>query len=235
MNPNNGVYGLGVVDLHGVVHFKKLTDDEVGSKTHGQVGLPGSRDRFRYFDGVVGWTDKPSEPEVKVAVENFLAKYNYPFKRHMGYFGDDIDETYRKDYSSDDYSAENDEYFKIGQEDEETTANSFCWIWSRADQGLRVKQGRTHGWNFGHEIAGNTFKGWYDPAKKAISFVFPDNVLRKIGDRKPTVDDIPAIVYKKLQSKFGNDNRIVVFESIKKSQLKQIIKEIILMMKGKND
>ncbi len=93
MNPNNGVYGLGVVDLHGVVHFKKLTDDEVGSKTHGQVGLPGSRDRFRYFDGVVGWTDKPSEPEVKIAVENFLSKHNYPFKRHMGYFGDEVDET----------------------------------------------------------------------------------------------------------------------------------------------
>lgn len=86
------VCGLGIVDSHGVVHFKQLTDTEVGTKTHSQVGLPVSRDRFRYFDGTVGWTDTPSDPDVKIAVQDFLAKHNYPFKRHMGYFGDTIDE-----------------------------------------------------------------------------------------------------------------------------------------------
>jgi hypothetical protein len=30
MNPSNDVFGLGVVDSNDVVHFKKLTDDEVG-------------------------------------------------------------------------------------------------------------------------------------------------------------------------------------------------------------
>ncbi len=146
-----------------------------------------------------------------------------------------LDENYRKDYSSDDYDAENQEYFKVGQEDEENTAKSFCWIWSRPDQGLRVKQGKTHGANFGHEIAGNTFKGWYDPEKKAISFVFPEQSLRKVGNRKPTVDDIPTIVYRKLESQFGKDNKFFVFENIKKYQLKQLIKEIVLMVKGKNN
>lgn len=86
------VYGLGIVDSHGVVHFKQLTDAEVGTKTHSQVGLPGARDRFRYFDGIVGWTDTPSDPDVKIAVQDFLEKHNYPFKRHMGYFGDTVDE-----------------------------------------------------------------------------------------------------------------------------------------------
>ena len=147
----------------------------------------------------------------------------------------DIDENYRKDYSSDDKDIENHEYFKIGQEDEETTSNSFCWIWSRADQGLRVKRGKTHGANFGHEIAGNTFKGWYDPEKKAISFVFPEFSLRKLGNRKPTVDDIPTIVYRKLQSKFGKDNKFVVFEMITKSKLKTLIKEIIKQYKLLNE
>jgi hypothetical protein len=233
INQKTEICGLGVVDSNDVVHFKKLTDDEVGRMTHNQVGLPGSRDRFRYFNGTVGWTDTPSSKDVKIAVENFLARHNYPFRRHMGYFGDDVDENYRKDYSSDDKDLENQKYFNIGQEDPETTAKSFCWIWSRADQGLRVKQGKTHGANFGHEIAGNTFKGWYDPEKKAISFVFPEQALRKIGDRKPTEDDIPTIVHRKLESQFGKDNKFFVFESIKHYQLKRLIKEIVLMAKGK--
>lgn len=146
-----------------------------------------------------------------------------------------VNEDYRKDFSSDDYSAKNDEYFKIGQEDEEVTKNSFCWIWSRADQGLRVKQGGTHGMNFSHEIASNTFKGWYDPEKKAISVVFPPQELRKLGDRKPTIDDIPNVVYRKLESRFGQGNKLVVFEStIKKSQLKKIVKEIVSIVKESN-
>jgi len=122
-------------------------------------------------------------------------------------------------------------YFDIGQDDENVD-NSYCWIWSRADQGLRIKKGGTHGVNFGHEIAGNTFKGWYDPQKKKISVVFPDSELRKLGDKRPTVDDIPTLVYDKLISKFGRRNELVVFESmIKKSQLKSIVKEIVSILK----
>lgn len=124
-----------------------------------------------------------------------------------------IDEDYRKDFSSDDHYAQNDEYFQVGQDTPENTANSFCWIWSRADQGLRIKKGFTHGYNFGHEIASNTFKGWYDPSKKMISCVFPENELRKVGNKRPTEDDIPTLVHKKLISQFGKDNKFLVFES----------------------
>ena len=106
-------------------------------------------------------------------------------------------------YESDEDRHKAELYFSIGQEDDESTKNNYCWIWSRADQGLRVKKGGTHGVNFGHEIAGNTFKGWYDVEKNAISIVFPECVRRKL-DKEPTVDDIPTQIYDALVRKFGN-------------------------------
>ena len=226
---NNARFGLGVVDSSGHVNFKEHNRDTFSSQTHGDLN-PYGRWRFRYVGGEIDWTDAP-EKEQEHIVLNYFTKKGWPVTDQYYVYDDDyeVDE----DYSSDEKDTNAEEYFKIGQEDPETTAKSFCWIWSRADQGLRVKQGKTHGANFGHEIAGNTFKGWYDPEKKAISFVFPEQALRKIGDRKPTEDDIPTIVHRKLESQFGKDNKFFVFESIKHYQLKRLIKEIVLMAKGK--
>ncbi len=123
-------------------------------------------------------------------------------------------EKYTDSLSDDEKNALDMSYFDIGQGDEETTANSYCWIWSRPDQGLRIKKGGTHGHNFSHEIAGNTFKGWYDPEKGMISVVFPPYEERKLGNRRPTEDDIPQQVYQALIRAFGKRKpKFLVFES----------------------
>lgn len=230
---DNRKFGLGAVDSQDAVIFKEYPIDTFGSQIHGKGGTPYGRYTFRYKDGIIDWSNGHPPQDVKDTIETYLRRRGYQIKTHTSYYDnfgpedDFIDETYRKGWTEDDFSAENDEYFKVGQETPESTANSFCWIWSRADQGIRAKKGKTHGWNFGHEIAGNTFKGWYDPEKKAISFVFPENSLRKFGGRKPTVDDIPTTVYNKLVSQFGNDNKIIVFENkMNKNDLKKLIKEV---------
>ena len=104
-------------------------------------------------------------------------------------------------------------YFSVGQEDDENISNSYCWIWDKVNQSIKAVKGGTHSMNFGYTRKDYTFSGWYDPEKNAISFVFPDSELRKLGMKKPTVDDIPQLVYKKLIDKFGNKNpRFEVFE-----------------------
>ena len=104
-------------------------------------------------------------------------------------------------------------YFSVGQEDDENVSKSYCWIWDKVNQSIKAAKGGTHSINFGYTRKDYTFSGWYDPEKNAISFVFPDSELRKLGMKKPTVDDIPQLVYKKLIDKFGNKNpRFEVFE-----------------------
>lgn len=359
------IFGLGVVDVYGVAHFKKLSKYDTETKTHSQVGLPGAMDRFRYLNGSVEWTDTPSR-DSKITVEDFLAKNKFPFTRHTGYFGDVVSENINsdmydnpkrwddktkhwkneirnviktkkyKDYTLcllNPYSSEfsriiatdgenvigelyfgkpapeskniegaievrpefrrqklatemykwaeelsgmkihpsyphspsaskfwnqpgiqfgpgkihesytdvmsDDEkndlamsYFSVGHEDEEGLGRCDdyqCWIWD----GTKIisKVGGTHDSAFTHERSNVSFKGRYDPHTNRISIVFPNHELNKLGNRKPTIDDIPTNVYNKLISKFGKNNKFVVFEYIKKSQLKQIIKEIVNLIK----
>ena len=367
--PKDPLFGLGIVDSQGVVTFKLFPIDTDSAMTHHSAGLPPSRERFRYDDGYVEWTDRPSK-EAKIAVENYLDKKGLPFEQHSSFwdnqdYNDDneediynfrveesvepsviegskfywmtpdgefyevkygnhynwaqrylgidlkmnvndpryddaygtmyqmgwirlgvsnfspqsnwlaynydtsnppsqkkikylkdfaiesgvheliddarrrrtpIDESYYDSLSDDEKNALDMSYFDIGQGDEETTANSYCWIWSRPDQGLRIKKGGTHGHNFSHEIAGNTFKGWYDPEKGMISVVFPPCEERKLGNRRPTEDDIPQQVYQALIRAFGKRKpKFIVFETVTKFQLKQLIKETIKEYKLMNE
>ena len=231
--PSDARFGLGNVDSNGVVNFKEYSRDIFGSQIHGKDGTPYGRNTFRYVDGIVDWSDGHPEKEIKDTVETYLERGGYPFKKHISYYDklgqsdDNIDEIYYDKLSDDEKMANAELYFSIGQEDDETTSKSYCWIWSKGDGVLSVKKDGTHSINFGIDAKDYTYSGWYDPSKKAISVVFPPHELRKLGNRKPTVDDIPTIVYNKLQSQFGKDNRFVVFEIIKKSQLKKLIKEIL--------
>jgi hypothetical protein len=142
-----------------------------------------------------------------------------------------LKETYH-DKQSDDEKTKNAElYFSIGQEGPNSvTDKNYCWIWD--GNNVISKMGATHGLNFSHQVANRNFKGWYDAAKNIISVVFPEHELRKLGNRRPTEDDIPQYLYQKLISQFGKRKpRIVVFESknyccISKNQLKVILKEI---------
>ena len=144
-----------------------------------------------------------------------------------------LNQSYHDKLSDDEKLRDAELYYSIGHEDEDMTSNNECWIWDGHQ--ILSKEGGTHGIHFSHKVAGRNFKGWHDVEKNIISIVFPKHELRKLGDRKPTVDDIPTNVYNKLISKFGRTNRFVVFEFIKKSQLKQIIKEIVKEIKFVNE
>ena len=136
------------------------------------------------------------------------------------------------DKQSDDEKTKNAElYFSIGQEGPNSvTDKNYCWIWD--GNNVLSKMGATHGLNFSHQVANRNFKGWYDAAKNIISVVFPEHELRKLGDRRPTEDDIPQYLYQKLISQFGKRKpRFVVFESkrcgMSKKDLKLFLKEIV--------
>ncbi len=88
LEDNKNIFGLGTVSGNGVVYFKKLPPKSLSTATHSSVGLPVYKDRFRYDDGFVEWTDIPYE-ESRIAVENYLAKRHLPFKEHSSYWGTD--------------------------------------------------------------------------------------------------------------------------------------------------
>ena len=85
-----GIFGLGTVDSHGVVYFKKFPSDYLDTMSHNSAGIPMYKDRFRYDDGWVEWTDVPTK-QSRIAVENYLAKQHLKFDRHSSYWGiDDV-------------------------------------------------------------------------------------------------------------------------------------------------
>jgi hypothetical protein len=140
--------------------------------------------------------------------KQFFAQANYTG------FPDSIQETYYNKLSDDEHDDLANTYFSIGQD--ENVDDSFCWIWDWSSLSIKTKQGGTHACNFGYNTKDHTYSGWYDPDKNIISIVFPDNELRKLGDRKPTEDDIPQQVYKSLISKFSHsmpEPKFVVFEN----------------------
>jgi hypothetical protein len=230
---NDARFGLGAIDSNGHINFKEHNRDTFSSQTHGNLN-PYGRWRFRYSGGEIDWTDAP-EKEQEHIVLNYFTKKGWPVTDQYYVYADDydVDESYTNSMSDDEKYNLAISYYDIGQ-DQDVPYDSYCWIWSKGDQGLRIKKGGTHGHNFTHEIAGNTFKGWYDPEKDTISVVFPPYEQRKVGNRRPTEDDIPQQIYQALIRAFGKRKpKFVVFEVIKKYQLKQLIKEIVLMVKGK--
>lgn len=146
-----------------------------------------------------------------------------------------LSEIYHDKLSDDEKHANAELYFAIGQEGPNSvTDKNYCWIWD--GNNVLTKMGATHGLNFSHQVANRNFKGWYDTEKNIISVVFPEHELRKLGDRRPTEDDVPQYLYQKLISKFGKRKpKIVVFESkshcVSKRELKLILKEIVLILK----
>ena len=141
---------------------------------------------------------------------------------------DKIYENYNKSLSDDEKYDLANSYFSVGQDDDETIYKNYCWIWNKADGSVKAKKGGTHSTNFGHMAKEYTYSGWYDVDKNMISIVFPECELKKIGDKKPTENDIPEQIYQSLIRKFGKRKpKFMVFETIKKSKLKRLIKEII--------
>lgn len=102
------VFGLGTVDPNGVVYFKKFPPEDLPKLTHMSSHLPIHKDRFRYDDGWVEWTDRPTR-ESKIAVENYLFKNHLPFEKHSSYWGN---EDYENDDAEDLYNFREDESIK---------------------------------------------------------------------------------------------------------------------------
>jgi len=127
----------------------------------------------------------------------------------------EIVESYYSNMSDDEKHALAMSYFNIGHDgpDGEEPDKHYCWMWNGND--IVYKKGGTHSCNFGHEVADTKFKGWYDVNTNTISVSFPAHELRKLGDRKPTEDDIPQYLYTKLISKFGKRKpKFAVFEHV---------------------
>ena len=119
-------------------------------------------------------------------------------------------------------------YFSVGQEDDENVDNSYCWIWSKADQAIKSAKGGTHSLNFGvPHVKDYTYSGWFDPSKNAISVVFPKHERDKLP-HPPTVNDIPSQIYNKLVSKFNLQSpRFEIFESFSMHSMKDYIGGIV--------
>ena len=152
------------------------------------------------------------------AVQEFTL-YNNELKRRLEIINRPIQEVGYNDTMTDDEKYElATSYFDIVHDEEpddengEPAATSYCWIWD----GNKVisKKDTTHGMAFSHDVANMNFKGRYDTGKNKISIVFPDWELRKLGNKRPTIEDIPTNVFNKLISKFGKNNQFVVFENI---------------------
>lgn len=127
----------------------------------------------------------------------------------------EIIETYYDNMSDDEKMDLANSYFSIGHDgpDGEEPDKHYCWMWNGND--VIAKKGGNHPCNFGHNATESTFKGWYDTTTNTISVAFPANELRKLGDKQPTVDDIPQYLYSKLISKFGKRKpKFAVFENI---------------------
>jgi hypothetical protein len=151
------------------------------------------------------------------AVKDYIV-YRNEIKRRLEIINRPINEVGYNDTMTDDekYDLAN-TYFDIGHDEDtgddegEPPATSYCWIWDGSK--IIAKKDTTHGMAFSHDVANMNFKGRYDTGKDKISIVFPDHELRKLGNKRPTVDDIPTNVYNKLISKFGKNNQFVVFEN----------------------
>lgn len=164
-----------------------------------------------------------TEPENITKVNDFLAKRGIVNPKHKAMYtyneSTDVDdsELYHKKLSDDERDALSNSYFSVGQESWGSENNSYCWIWDKAVGGVIAVKGGTHSMNFGPTKKDYTFSGWYDPEKDAFSVVFPDSEVRKLGGRRPTEDDIPHFLYKKLMSKFSPSNpKFLVFEVTQK-------------------
>lgn len=188
------------MDMMTIENLKALRDKAVrGWKYYSKKGdHEGAQDELQWFM----MFDKELKKRIKYINAPVMdeAKKKYSDK-----------DNYYKNLSDDEKDDLANQYFSIGQEDDETKDNNFCWIWD----GTRIiaKKGGTHGHHFSHEVADANFKGWYDVEKNTVSIVFPDYELRKLSGRRPTVDDIPQNVYTALINKFGKRTpNFVVFE-----------------------
>ncbi len=126
-----------------------------------------------------------------------------------------LKENYYKKLSDDERDTLANSYFSIGHdgEDGEEPDDHYCWMWNGND--VIFKKGGNHSCNFGTGVAETTFKGWYDVHKRTVSVSFPERERRKLGDRRPTEDDIPQYLYQKLINKFGKylKPKFVLFEN----------------------
>jgi len=79
-------FGLGAVASNGAVDFKEYSRDLFGSQIHGKGGTPYGRNTFRYADGIIDWSDGHPDKEVKHAIETYLQRKGFPFKKHTSYY-----------------------------------------------------------------------------------------------------------------------------------------------------
>jgi hypothetical protein len=226
-------FGLGAVASNGAVDFKEYSRDLFGSQIHGKGGTPYGRNTFRYADGIIDWSDGHPDKEVKHAIETYLQRKGFPFKKHTSYYDkfgpsdDNVDENYNDSLSDDEKTDLANLYFSVGQDDDETIHKNYCWIWSKSAGSIKAKKGGTHSINFGQTAKEYTYSGWYDVDKNMISIVFPEHEARKLGNKRPTEDDIPQQIYQALIRTFGKRKpTFMVFETVERLQLKRLIMEV---------
>lgn len=142
------------------------------------------------------------------------------YKIAIRYYEDISREDYEEGQEGDE-SFEADQYFSIGQMqdeydpdyDDEEPDPATCWIFYNGNIDTAV--GGTHNMNWPHLMrntwatGGNEyFRGWYDPNQNLVSVV----MKRKPGDqRKFSEEDIPSRLANKLYKTFGDTIGVKVF------------------------
>ena len=134
---------------------------------------------------------------------NWYKKYAQLYEEiNRNEFGPDKEEQER-------YQAE--QYFSIGQ-NEETTDQSYCWMYVNGELLVEKGHGSSHQMLFGHLLPNREidkfYRGWYDPVQKLLSVVIP----RKFGGIvEYDQSDIPQVLDRELRRKFGNNFQYKIF------------------------
>ena len=87
---HKGRYGIGAVNDDGDVRFSSASFEAAQQLSHGVGGNPWGRYRFRYFNGVVEWSDCARPPEdISSAVDAHLDKRGFPVKEQVSIYDRD--------------------------------------------------------------------------------------------------------------------------------------------------
>lgn len=90
--PSNARFGLGAIGSNDDIQFKEFPRDTFDNQVHGQGQNPYGRRRFRYFNGVVEWSDcqRPDAEQIQL-VNNYLNHRGLAVTKHTSIY-DNLEE-----------------------------------------------------------------------------------------------------------------------------------------------